>query len=42
MAMVEQNMDVGFIFTWNHEEVLKIDDKTIKIVPFWKEALGYN
>jgi uncharacterized protein len=38
-AMEEQNMVVGFIFTWNEEEELKINDKIIKIIPFWKEAL---
>ena len=38
-AMEEQNLDLGFIFTWNKEDVITINDKTIKIVPFWKEAL---
>lgn len=39
-AMEEQNMDIGFIFTWNKEEKIIINDKTIKIIPFWKEALN--
>jgi len=39
-AMEEQNMEVGFIFTWNKEEEITINDKTIKMVPFWKEALN--
>ncbi len=39
-AMAEQNMDIGFIFTWNKEEAIRINNKTIKIVPFWKEALS--
>lgn len=39
-AMEEQNMDIGFIFTWNKEEDILINDKTIKIIPFWKEALN--
>jgi predicted AAA+ superfamily ATPase len=39
MAMEEQNINVGYIYTWNHEEEVKTGDKTIKIIPFWKEAL---
>lgn len=38
-AMEEQNMDVGFIYTNNNSEEIKINDKTIKVIPFWKEAL---
>jgi len=41
-AMEEQNLNIGFIFTWNNEEEIKINDKTIIIVPFWKEALQYR
>jgi hypothetical protein len=39
-AMEEQNMVLGFIFTWNKEEEISINGKTIKMVPFWKEALN--
>lgn len=39
-AMEEQNMAVGFIFTWNKEEEISINDKRIKMIPFWKEALN--
>ncbi len=39
-AMEEQNMALGFIFTWNKEEEISINGKTIKMVPFWKEALN--
>ena len=38
-AMDELNIDTGIIFTCNQlEEVIK-DGKTIKIIPFWQEAL---
>ncbi|MCF8360761.1 MAG: ATP-binding protein [Prolixibacteraceae bacterium] len=39
-AMEEQNMEIGFIFTWNKEEEISINGKTIKMVPFWKEAMN--
>ncbi|MFA5419029.1 MAG: ATP-binding protein, partial [Bacteroidales bacterium] len=39
-AMEEQNLEVGFIFTWNNEEEITIIDKTIKMLPFWKETLN--
>ncbi|MCF8363904.1 MAG: ATP-binding protein [Prolixibacteraceae bacterium] len=39
-AMEEQNMVLGFIFTWNQEEEISINGKTIKMVPFWKEAMN--
>lgn len=38
-AMTELSMDTGYIYTWNQEETLKINEKIIKIVPFWKESL---
>lgn len=38
-AMEEQNMDVGFIYTNNNSEEITINNKTIKVIPFWKEAL---
>jgi hypothetical protein len=38
-AMAELNIETGIIFTCNQfEEVIK-DGKTIKIIPFWHEAL---
>lgn len=40
-AMEEQNLEVGFIFTNNNSEELTIGNRTIKIIPFWKEALKY-
>jgi uncharacterized protein len=39
-AMEEQNMDVGFIYTYNNSEEIIIKDKTIKVIRFWEEALG--
>lgn len=38
-AMDELNLSLGTIYTYNHSEEIKIKDKTIKIVPFWKVAL---
>ena len=38
-AMEEQNMDVGFIYTNNNSEEISINNKTINIIPFWKEAI---
>lgn len=38
-AMEEQNMDIGFIYTNNNSEEITINNKTIKVIPFWKEAL---
>lgn len=38
-AMEEQNMDIGFIYTNNNSEEIKINNRTIKVIPFWKEAL---
>ena len=38
-AMKEQNMDEGFIFTNNNHEEFMINNKTIKVIPFWREAL---
>lgn len=39
LAMEEQNMDVGFIYTYNSSEEVKIKNRTIKILPFWKAAM---
>ena len=38
-AMEEQNMDIGFIYTNNNSEEISINNKTINIIPFWKEAI---
>jgi predicted AAA+ superfamily ATPase len=38
-AMDEQNMDVGFIYTNNNSEEITTNNKTIIIIPLWKEAL---
>lgn len=38
-AMEEQNMDIGFIYTCNSSEEIKINEKTIKVVPFWQVTL---
>lgn len=38
-AMEEQGLDIGYIYTNNHSEEVKIDQKTIKIIPFWEIAL---
>ncbi len=38
-AMEEQNLNSGFIYTYNNSESIKVKGKTIKVVPFWKEAL---
>lgn len=38
-AMEEQNVHVGYIFTNNNAEEIVINNKTIKIIPFWREAL---
>ena len=37
--MEEQNMDISFIYTYNNSEEITINNKTIKITPFWIEAL---
>ncbi len=38
-AMEEQNLNSGFIYTYNNSESIKVKGKTIEVVPFWKEAL---
>jgi predicted AAA+ superfamily ATPase len=38
-AMEEQDLVIGFIYTNNHLEEITINQKTIQIVPFWREAL---
>ena len=37
--MEEQGMDFGFIYTNNNSEEIIINNRTIKVIPFWKEAL---
>lgn len=39
-AMEEQNVDVGFIYTNNNSEEITKNNKTIIVIPFWKEALS--
>jgi len=38
-AMEEQNVDEGYIFTNNYTEEVIINNKIIKVIPFWREAL---
>jgi hypothetical protein len=38
-AMEEQQMDLGLIYTYNSSEEITSNKKTIKIIPFWQEAL---
>ena len=38
-AMEEQNLDLGFIYTYNSSEEILINGKTIKVIPFWEEAM---
>ena len=38
-AMEEQKLPIGFIYTWNRSEEIKINEYTIKIIPFWEETL---
>jgi hypothetical protein len=33
------NLNLGTIYSYNHSEEIKIKDKIIKIVPFWKVAI---
>ncbi len=40
-AMDEQNLETGYIYTYNNTEEIKIDNKTIVITPLWKEALAF-
>jgi len=37
-AMEELELPVGFIYTWNIAEEIKINDRIIKIIPFWREV----
>jgi hypothetical protein len=32
-------MDIGFIYTNNNSEEITINNRKIKVIPFWKEAL---
>jgi predicted AAA+ superfamily ATPase len=38
-AMDEQEMNVGYIYTLNYSEEIKVHEKTINVIPFWKIAL---
>jgi len=38
-AMEELKLSMGTIYSYNHSEEIKIKDKAIKIVPFWKVAI---
>ncbi len=38
-AMDEQNVDISFIYTNNNSEEITINNRKIKVIPFWKEAL---
>ncbi len=38
-AMDEQNLDISFIYTNNNSEEITINNRKIKVIPFWKEAL---
>jgi uncharacterized protein len=38
-AMEELKLSLGTIYSYNHSEEIKIKDKSIKIVPFWKVAI---
>ena len=39
-AMEEQSIDVGYVYTYNDTEEITSKNKTIKVIPFWKVALG--
>ena len=39
-AMEELNVHVGYIFTNNNAEEIVINNKTIKVIPFWREILN--
>lgn len=41
-AMSELNLPKGYIFTHNEEETIKIEDKTIEVLPLWKQLLQKN
>ena len=38
-AMDEQNMNTGFIYTYNESEEIKVKSKIIYIIPFWRICL---
>lgn len=38
-AMDEQNVDISYIYTNNISEEITINNRKIKVIPFWKEAL---
>jgi hypothetical protein len=38
--MEEQMVDLGYIFTNNNAEEIVINNKTIKVIPFWREILN--
>jgi hypothetical protein len=39
-AMDELKIDLGFIYTNNHSEEIKVGNRIIRIIPFWIEALN--
>jgi hypothetical protein len=41
MAMDEQNLERGYIYTYNNNDEIKINNKTILIAPLWKEMLMF-
>jgi len=38
-AMDEQNLETGYIYTYNNTEEITIDNKTRVVTPLWKETL---
>ena len=40
-AMKEQELDTAYVYTYNTSEIIKSDDKSIKIIPFWKLMLQH-
>jgi len=41
-AMDEQNLETGYIYTYNNTEKIKINNKIIVVTPLWKEALAFT
>jgi hypothetical protein len=39
-AMEELNVQVGYIFTNNNTEEIVINNKTLKVIPFWREIIN--
>lgn len=37
--MIELNIAEGYIYTYNTSDEIAINEKTIKVLPFWKAAL---